>query len=80
MEKSELFYDFASIDYPIVDADAHVQEPPDLWQSPERAMPPTAVAVSRRLPTEPPRLTGASHCFWQGAYHRAYELDLFPVT
>ncbi len=30
---SELFYDFKTIDYPIVDADAHVQEPPDLWQA-----------------------------------------------
>jgi predicted TIM-barrel fold metal-dependent hydrolase len=29
---SELFYDAASIDYPIIDADAHVNEPPDLWQ------------------------------------------------
>ena len=28
---SELFYDAASIDYPIVDADAHVNEPPNLW-------------------------------------------------
>src|SRR4029453_19112492 len=35
---SELFSDVASIDYPILDADAHVNEPPDLWQSrvPER--------------------------------------------
>jgi len=32
-DKSELFWDVASIDYPIVDADAHVNEPPDLWQS-----------------------------------------------
>src|SRR5205823_9308586 len=30
---SELFHDVASIDYPILDADAHVNEPPDLWQS-----------------------------------------------
>jgi predicted TIM-barrel fold metal-dependent hydrolase len=29
---SELFRDFASIDYPIVDCDAHVNEPPELWQ------------------------------------------------
>ncbi|MFQ5514960.1 MAG: amidohydrolase family protein [Myxococcota bacterium] len=29
---SELFYDPSSIDYPIVDADAHVNEPPELWQ------------------------------------------------
>ncbi len=27
----EIFQDAASIDYPIVDADAHVNEPPDLW-------------------------------------------------
>ncbi|HXJ36376.1 MAG TPA: amidohydrolase family protein [Candidatus Eisenbacteria bacterium] len=29
---SEPFADVASIDYPIVDADAHVYEPPDVWQ------------------------------------------------
>lgn len=29
---SEPFAEVASIDYPIVDADAHVNEPPDLWQ------------------------------------------------
>ena len=32
-EKSDLFYEVASIDYPIIDADAHVNEPPDLWQT-----------------------------------------------
>jgi predicted TIM-barrel fold metal-dependent hydrolase len=30
---SELFQQVASIDYPILDGDAHVNEPPDLWQS-----------------------------------------------
>src|SRR5262245_64909195 len=30
---SEIFSDVASIDYPILDADAHVNEPPDLWQA-----------------------------------------------
>jgi predicted TIM-barrel fold metal-dependent hydrolase len=30
---SDIFSDVASIDYPILDADAHVNEPPDLWQS-----------------------------------------------
>jgi predicted TIM-barrel fold metal-dependent hydrolase len=29
---SDLFHDVSSIDYPIVDADAHVNEPPELWQ------------------------------------------------
>ena len=29
---SEIFHELASIDYPIIDADAHVNEPPDLWQ------------------------------------------------
>ena len=29
---SNLFFDTASIDYPIIDADAHVNEPPELWQ------------------------------------------------
>src|SRR4029453_2839177 len=32
-DKSDLFYEVASIDYPIIDADAHVNEPPDLWQT-----------------------------------------------
>jgi predicted TIM-barrel fold metal-dependent hydrolase len=29
---SEVFREVASIDYPIIDADAHVNEPPELWQ------------------------------------------------
>jgi len=29
---SEPFYEVASIDYPIIDSDAHVNEPPGLWQ------------------------------------------------
>ena len=29
---SELFQEVASIDYPIIDSDAHVNEPPSLWQ------------------------------------------------
>jgi predicted TIM-barrel fold metal-dependent hydrolase len=29
---SDLFEHYASIDYPILDADAHVNEPPQLWQ------------------------------------------------
>jgi len=29
---SELFSEVASIDYPIIDSDAHVNEPPELWQ------------------------------------------------
>ncbi len=29
---SELFRDVASLDYPIIDCDSHVNEPPDLWQ------------------------------------------------
>ena len=31
-QMSDLFYDAYSIDYPIIDSDAHVNEPPDLWQ------------------------------------------------
>ncbi|MGH7787597.1 MAG: hypothetical protein ACRERC_12060, partial [Candidatus Binatia bacterium] len=30
---SESFAEVASIDYPIIDADAHVYEPPDVWQA-----------------------------------------------
>jgi hypothetical protein len=29
---SDLFFEVASIDYPIIDSDAHVNEPPELWQ------------------------------------------------
>jgi predicted TIM-barrel fold metal-dependent hydrolase len=29
---SDLFHDAYSIDYPIIDSDAHVNEPPELWQ------------------------------------------------
>ncbi len=29
----DLFHEVASIDYPIIDADAHVYEPPDVWQA-----------------------------------------------
>lgn len=28
-----IFHDVASIDYPVLDADAHVYEPPDVWQT-----------------------------------------------
>jgi predicted TIM-barrel fold metal-dependent hydrolase len=31
MDRSDLFWEVGGIDYPIVDADAHVNEPPDLW-------------------------------------------------
>ena len=31
MSKTDLFYDFRSINYPVLDSDAHVQEPVDLW-------------------------------------------------
>jgi predicted TIM-barrel fold metal-dependent hydrolase len=29
----DVFYEVAGIDYPIIDSDAHVNEPPDLWQA-----------------------------------------------
>jgi len=32
VSESQPFYDVARIDYPILDADAHVNEPPELWQ------------------------------------------------
>jgi predicted TIM-barrel fold metal-dependent hydrolase len=31
-DSNDLFYDLSTIDYPIIDADAHVNEPPLLWQ------------------------------------------------
>src|SRR5881296_2890017 len=43
---SDIFYDVASIDYPILDADAHVNEPPDLWQT----------RVPQRLRTHAPKV------------------------
>ena len=33
MADNTLFTKIHDIDYPVIDADAHVQEPPDLWQS-----------------------------------------------
>ena len=42
----EPFAGVASIDYPIVDADAHVYEPPDVWQA----------RVPQALRTRAPRL------------------------
>jgi predicted TIM-barrel fold metal-dependent hydrolase len=30
-DRNDLFWEVASIDYPIIDADAHVNEPPNLW-------------------------------------------------
>ncbi len=32
MTDTKPFSEVASIDYPIIDADAHVNEPPNLWQ------------------------------------------------
>ena len=31
-DQTHLFFDASAIDFPIVDSDAHVNEPPDLWQ------------------------------------------------
>ncbi len=42
----DLFFEVASIDYPIIDSDAHVNEPPELWQ--ER--------VASRLKTRAPKV------------------------
>jgi predicted TIM-barrel fold metal-dependent hydrolase len=44
---AELFHEIASIDYPIVDADAHVYEPPEVWQA----------RVPSRLRPRAPRVT-----------------------
>ena len=32
-DRRDIFSDVRSIDYPIIDSDGHVQEPPDLWAS-----------------------------------------------
>lgn len=47
---SALFSDVASIDYPIIDADAHVYEPPGLWQ--ERVPPPRRDRAPKVLRTD----------------------------
>src|SRR5215470_6729166 len=44
---SEPFCEVASIDYPIVDADAHVYEPADVWQA----------RVAQRLRAQAPMVT-----------------------
>ena len=49
---SELFHDVASIDYPIIDADAHVNEPPDLWQERVPARLRAARAQGRCTPSD----------------------------
>ena len=54
---SELFRDVASIDYPIIDADAHVNEPPDLWQDARAG---AARASARRASCAPTRATSGS--------------------
>jgi predicted TIM-barrel fold metal-dependent hydrolase len=50
---SSLFREVASIDYPILDADAHVYEPPDVWQqrvaSGLRARAPKLVTIDGEL-------------------------------
>lgn len=65
---SALFTDVASIDYPIIDADAHVYEPPDVWR--ER--------VAARLRARAPRVTrtdeGDVWSFDDGARLRAVGL------
>lgn len=54
-DASELFQDFRSIDYPVIDSDAHVQEPPDLWQK----------SVPARFKARAPRVEQTEHGdFW----------------
>jgi uncharacterized protein len=48
---AELFWDVASIDYPILDADAHVNEPPDTWQA----------RVPQRLRNRAPKVLHTEH-------------------
>ena len=71
---SDIFYDAASIDYPILDADAHVNEPPDLWQT----------RVPQRLRTRAPKVLrtaeGDVWSFDDGKRLRPYRLDHIPDT
>ena len=70
-DKSDLFYDFRSIDYPVIDADAHVQEPVDLWTS---DAPPS-------LKGRVPRVTHSEHGdFWLFDENKPPEAVSFTVS
>jgi predicted TIM-barrel fold metal-dependent hydrolase len=60
----EVFREVASIDYPIVDADAHIHEPPDVWQ---RRVP---HALRQRAPTVTATPDGDVWLFDGGARRR----------
>ena len=56
---SDLFWDVASIDYPILDADAHVNEPPDTWQT----------RVPHKLRNRAPKVLHTEHGdVWSGVW------------
>lgn len=66
-----VFHDFRSIDYPIIDADAHVQEPADLW---------TADAPAS-LAARVPRVTHSEHGdFWLFDKDKPPEAVAFTVS
>jgi predicted TIM-barrel fold metal-dependent hydrolase len=65
---AELFSEVASIDYPIIDADAHVYEPPDVWQQRVPA------AMRARAPKVARTEEGDVWSFNDGERHRAVGL------
>ncbi len=58
---NDTYFDFRSIDYPIVDADAHVQEPPELWVDAAPA------SIKQRVPRVEHREDGDYWVFDDGA-------------
>ena len=70
-DANELFHDFRSIDYPVIDADAHVQEPEDLWTTDAPA------SLRERVP----RVTHSEHGdFWLFDKDKPPEAVAFTVS
>ncbi|MEZ5504328.1 MAG: amidohydrolase family protein, partial [Halioglobus sp.] len=71
IDQSDVFHDFRSINYPVIDADAHVQEPPDLWTN---DAPPS-------LRDRVPRVTHTEHGdFWLFDENKPPEAVSFTVS
>jgi len=70
-DSTELFHDFRTIDYPVIDADAHVQEPQDLWTNDPPA------SLKERVP----RVTHSEHGdFWLFDENKPPEAVSFTVS
>ncbi|MDX1736563.1 MAG: amidohydrolase family protein, partial [Halioglobus sp.] len=67
----DMFHDFRSIDYPVIDSDAHVQEPMDLWTTDAPAS----------LKARVPRVTQSEHGdFWLFDENKPPEAVSFTVS